>query len=155
MDHHPQQNTSNPVVQKVFSCKDGTSRKWLTYCTERHKLFCFVCLAFGKRTDASIFTTGMSDWRHVHQRTEEHEKSTAHRTCAEAYFLRCSKKDVESMFAGSQMSAHREQVKNRRQVLERVVEVVKLLGKRGLSYRHVDNEAAYTLADNTIDHGNF
>ena len=35
------------------------------------------------------------------------------------------------------------------------MEIVQLLGKRGLSYRHVDNEAAYTLADNTIDHGNF
>ena len=30
-----------------------------------------------------------------------------------------------------------------------------MLGKRGLSYRQVENEAAYTLDDNTIDHGNF
>ncbi len=39
--------------------------------------------------------------------------------------------------------------------MERVVDVVKVLGKRGLSYRHVENKAAYTLSDNTIDHGNF
>ena len=99
LDHYPQQNTRNPVVQKVFTCKDGTSRKWLTYCEGHHTLFCFVCLAFGKRSDTSIFITGMSDWRHAHQRTEEHEKSIAHRTCAEAYFLRCSKADINSMFA--------------------------------------------------------
>ncbi len=154
LDYHPQQNTRNPAVQKVLICKDGTSRKWLTYCERRHALFCFVCMAFGK-TDNSIFITGMSDWRHVHQRIEEHEKSIAHQTCAEAFFLRCSNADISSIFASSQMSAHREQVRKRRQVLERVVDVVKVLGKRGLSYSHMENEAAYTLDDNTIDHGNF
>ncbi|CAI5660952.1 unnamed protein product [Oreochromis niloticus] len=97
----------------------------------------------------------MSDWRHIHLRTEEHEKSTTHQTCAEAFFLRCSKGNIRSLFAGSQLSAHRAQVKKRRQVLERIVDVIKVLGKRGLSYRHVENEAAYTLGDNTIDHGNF
>ena len=155
LDHHPQQNTTSAVVQKVFTCKDGTSRKWVTYCKERHSLFCFVCLAFAKTTDTSPFITGMTDWRHVHVRIMEHEKSTTHHTCAEAFFLRCSKSDISTLFAGSQISAHREQVKKRRQVLERVVDVVKVLGKRGLSYRHVANEAAYTLDDQTIDHGNF
>nr|XP_054590119.1 52 kDa repressor of the inhibitor of the protein kinase-like [Nothobranchius furzeri] len=155
LDYHPQQNTSNAVVMRVFSRKDGSSRKWLTYCKERHLLFCFVCLAFARRTDTSTFITGMSDWRHVHVRTEEHEKSTTHKTCAEAFFLRCSKGNINSLFAGSQLSAHRAQVKKRRQVLERIVDVVKVLGKRGLSYRHVENEAAYTLSDNTVDHGNF
>lgn len=51
LDHHPQQNTSSAVVMRVFPCKDGTNRKWLTYCKERHSLFCFVCLAFARRTD--------------------------------------------------------------------------------------------------------
>lgn len=75
------------MVKKVFTSKDGKSRKWLTYCPERHALCCFLCLAFSKPTDSSIFINGMSDWRHVHQRLEEHEKSMAHRICAEAYFL--------------------------------------------------------------------
>lgn len=42
-----------------------------------------------------------------------------------------------------------------RQVLGRVKDVVKVLGKRGLSYRQVENEAAYTFDDNTIHRGNF
>ncbi|KAL3976231.1 NLR family CARD domain-containing protein 3 [Sarotherodon galilaeus] len=148
--YHPQQNTSSAVVIRVFSCKDGTKRKWLTHCKERHLLFCFVCLVFARRTDTSAFIAGMSDWRHVHLRTEEHEKSTTHHTCAEGFFLRFSKFNISSLFAGSQVSAHRAQVKKRRQVLEPIVDVVKVLGKRGLSY--VEIEAAYTLADNTIDH---
>ena len=112
-------------------------------------------MAFGKTSDTSSFITGRSDWRHVHQRTEEHERSSAHRICAEAFLLRCSKADISSTFAGNQLSAQREQVRKRRRVLERVVDVVKVLGKRGLSYRHTANEAAYTLDDGTIDHGNF
>ncbi len=70
LDHHPQQNTSNAVMMRVFTCKDGTSRKWLTYSKERHLLFCFMCLAFSRRTDTSAFITGMNDCRHVHLHTE-------------------------------------------------------------------------------------
>ncbi|KAJ8362304.1 hypothetical protein AAFF_G00384490 [Aldrovandia affinis] len=65
------------------------------------------------------------------------------------------KVDIQSKFAGSQMSAHRQQVRKKRQVLERVVDVVKVIGKRGLSYSHVENEAAYKWDDCTLDHGNF
>ena len=40
-------------------------------------------------------------------------------------------------------------------MLEHIIDVMKLIGKRGLSYRGKQGEAAYTLDDNTIDHGNF
>lgn len=153
--HHPKQDATNAIVKRVFTNKDGTSRKWLTYCNQRHALFCFVCLAFSKTTDSSIFITGMSDWRHAHQRAVEHEKSMAHRACAEAYFLNCSEADINSLLRGRQLTVHREQIKRRRQVLERVVEVVRVIGKRGLSYRHEENEAVYTLEDSSLDHGNF
>ncbi len=39
LDYHPQQNTRHLAVQEVLICKDGTSRKWLTYCERRHALF--------------------------------------------------------------------------------------------------------------------
>jgi len=77
----------------------------------------------------------------------------AHKTCAEAYFLNASKSDVKDLLSGSQLSSHRRQIRKKRQVLERVVDVVKMTGKRGLSYRS-ENEAAY-IDDFNIDHGNF
>lgn len=46
-------------------------------------------------------------------------------------------------------------MKIKRQVMERVVNAVKVCGKRGLSYRGSKSESAYTLEDKTIDHGNF
>lgn len=62
--------------------------------------------------------------------------------------------DIASLLHGPQIASHRDQVRKRRQVLERVVDIVKLTGKRGLSYRGTQSEAAYTLEDNSIDHGN-
>lgn len=40
-------------------------------------------------------------------------------------------------------------------MLERIIDVMKLIGKRGLSHRGQQVEAAFTLDDDTIDHGNF
>lgn len=39
--------------------------------------------------------------------------------------------------------------------MHRIIDVIKLIGKRGLSYRNRNNEAAYTLNDTSLDHGNF
>ena len=43
----------------------------------------------------------------------------------------------------------------RPKVMERVVDVVKLIGKRGLSYTRRNEEEAYTLDNEEIDHGTF
>lgn len=40
-------------------------------------------------------------------------------------------------------------------MLERIVDIFKVIGKRGLSYRGTQFEAAYTLDDMSIDHGTF
>lgn len=46
-------------------------------------------------------------------------------------------------------------VTKNRNILQRVIDVVKLIGKRGLSYRGHRNEGADSLNDSTLDHGNF
>ena len=40
-------------------------------------------------------------------------------------------------------------------MLERIIDIVKFIGKRGLSFRGVGQEAAYTLDDSNSDHGYF
>jgi len=49
----------------------------------------------------------------------------------------------------------KKEVENRRQVLLRIIDIIKLIGKRGLSYRPKNNEAAYKLINQSLDHGNF
>lgn len=77
-------------------------------------LLCFLYLTFAKSTDPSIFISGMTDWRHVHQHVKEHEQSIAHRNCAYAYFLQASKAKIKSLLSGNQMYAHRDQARKKR-----------------------------------------
>lgn len=53
------------------------------------------------------------------------------------------------------MFLHHEQVKKKHQVMERILDVVKVIGKCGLSYRGDKAESAYTLENTAVDHGNF
>jgi len=68
----------------------------------------------------------MKDWKHIHQRIVEHEKSKTHRDSADAYFLNVQKADVKSLLTSNQMSLRAEQVK-KKQVMERLVDVVKVI----------------------------
>ena len=105
-------------------------------------------------SDGPFIKGGMRDWKHVHQRIVEHEKSKIHRDSADAYFLNVQKADVKSLLTGNQMSLRTEQVKQKRQVMERIVEVIKVIGKCGLSYRGDKEEAGYSLENLAINHGN-
>lgn len=40
-------------------------------------------------------------------------------------------------------------------IIERVIDVIKLIGKRGLSYRAHRNESTLSLLDPVLDHGIF
>ncbi len=65
------------------------------------------------------------------------------------------KADVKSLLTGNEMSLHYEQVKKKCWVMERIVDVIKVIGKCGLSYRGDQAEAAYTLENTAVNHGNF
>lgn len=110
-------------MKKVFQCEDGTNRKWLKYCEKMHTP---VCIAYVKPYDSgNPLIVGMRNWRHFHQRIEAHKQSFVHKNCAEAYFLRASKANINHLLGSQQMSAQREQVRKRYQVLQCVVDVVK------------------------------
>lgn len=139
--------------KKVFFKKNDALRTWCTYDLNEGKLYCSVCLAFA--TENNTFTIGFNDWRHVHQRMKEHESSKNHDRCSEAYFIHIQKKDIGNLLFVNQKRLQREEVKKCRQVLDRIINVIKLIGKRGLSIRGKSNEAAYLLNNEFLDHGNF
>jgi hypothetical protein len=152
-EKHPTPNTKK-ILNKWLCCRNGTERSWLTYNDITRTAFCSLCLAFS--SEGNPFTKGMGDWRHIKQRIEEHERSVQHREVADGYLLWTSRRDIASLLCQQQVSARHEQVKQRRQVMERLVEIVKVIGKRGLSFRGGGiSEAAYSLDDATMDHGTF
>ena len=155
---HPIQPVEDKCLKfppnKVFKRKNGSKRMWLSYNDTKEALYCTVCLAYAKDTE-NAFTEGMSDWKHVHQRIQEHEKSKQHNACAEAHLLNLNHKGIEDLLFAEQRQVKRDQVRTNRQVMERVIDIVKLIGKRGLSYRGSKTEAASSLEDYLLDHGNF
>ena len=100
---------------------------------------------------------GMQAWKQCYQRVQEHERSKTHRESAEAFFHRASKADIRTLLGDKQISVQRDQVRKRRQVMERVidVDVVKVIGKCGLSYRGHRHKAACNLENMAINHGKF
>lgn len=153
--YHPQQNISDSVIKKAFIRKDGSNRIWLSYDEVSKALFCTVCLAFAHDSENNKFINGMSERRHVHQRVEEHEVNECHRRCAEAYLLRNSKAGIKNLLFFNQLNAREQQVKKRRMIMQRIINIMKVIGKRGLSVRGDLNETAYTLQNKFLDHGNF
>lgn len=155
--NHPVQPSDDSILpfsrKKVFFCKNQLNRNWCTYNEQSRQIFCSVCLAFS--IDSNAFTNGMSDWKHVYQRISEHEASKCHIQSSDAYFMHVQQKNIESLLFVDQKRVQREEVKKNRAVLDRIIEVIKVIGKRGLSIRGKNNEAAYLLNDPILDHGNF
>ena len=113
-------------------------RLWLSCCEEKEAIFCNFCIAYGTTSSSnqnySKFLTGFNSWKHVYQRIDNHESSQKHKACVEAHIRFSSNKTVVDLLTVSQTSLHNTQVMQRRQILDRVVSIVKMIGKRGTSY---------------------
>ena len=127
-------------------------RLWLSYCEEKEALFCDLCIVHGTTTsnnqNPSKFLTGFNSWKHIYQRIDEHESSQKHKACVEAHVQFSSNKTVVDL--------HNKQVMKRRQILDKFVTIVKMIGKRGTSYMGTgSSKAVSTLCDEKVDHGTF
>lgn len=140
---------------KAYFRKETNStfkRTWLTYSKSNNLFFCSFCLAFS--AEENRFTIGClaSSSSNLYTRISEHEKSKNHENNFEAFLLNSNMFDINSRFT----SGKRYEVEKNKAVLERLIDIIKVIGKRGLSYRDAKNaEAAYTLNDSSLDHGNF
>lgn len=150
----PYENISFNPTKVYYRVQNNVTfkREWLSLCKENNKFFCSFCLAFGK--EENRFTEGCSalSSNNPYTRIKEHEKSVGHENSSEAFLLFTNSKDIQSRLD----SVRRFENEGRRAIFQRLIDTVKLIGKRGLSYRGAKNsEAAYTLNDPTLDHGNF
>lgn len=152
---HPKQ----PDVEKLFKSSrayfrcNSIKRQWLSFDNQSKSLFCSVCIA--SSSEPNIFTKGLSVWKHVYQRIEEHEASKTHMSCSESYLLYTSNKTIDILLFSDFKKKHKEEVKKNIQILQRVIDIIKLIGKRGLSHRAHRNESALSLNNPILDHGNF
>jgi len=108
--------------------------------------------SFGSKHNS--FVLGINTWSHTYQRIQEHENILEHNVSIEAYLLYVHKTNIDNILFVNQLNSRKILIKQRLNALERIIDVIKLIGKRSLSYRGKHNEAAYTLLNDLVDHDN-
>nr|XP_042894988.1 zinc finger MYM-type protein 1-like [Parasteatoda tepidariorum]XP_042895119.1 zinc finger MYM-type protein 1-like [Parasteatoda tepidariorum]XP_042899228.1 zinc finger MYM-type protein 1-like [Parasteatoda tepidariorum]XP_042901855.1 zinc finger MYM-type protein 1-like [Parasteatoda tepidariorum]XP_042906919.1 zinc finger MYM-type protein 1-like [Parasteatoda tepidariorum]XP_042909334.1 zinc finger MYM-type protein 1-like [Parasteatoda tepidariorum] len=115
---------------------ESVERKWLLYSPSKCSVFCFSCCLFNP-TDVNLCSrNGCNDWKHINHIILTHENSPAHKQSMMTYLARSKavgRVDIDLL------SQHQKEVDYWRNVLKRIVAVVKFLASRGLPFRG-DNE---------------
>lgn len=128
-------NQNRYISKSTFysNLKNGKTqlRNWLIYSGSANALFCIPCKLFG---ESQPLTTGYTDWSNVNQRLKDHEESKSHKTNFLTFLQRCNQKDVIANLS-SQID---NEISYWRNVLQRVVAVIKSLSTRGLAFRGDD-----------------
>ncbi|KAK0137416.1 Zinc finger MYM-type protein 1 [Merluccius polli] len=123
---------SNDLFQCHLPNKQLVSRDQLIYSPSTGMIYCFACKCLSFHQNA--FTTGFCDWRYP-ERVSAHEKSSSHRDSVLALLRRTS--NVGTVDA-AQRHQRDDMAKYWREVLRRVVAVIKFLSVRGLAFRGDD-----------------
>ncbi|CAM2104914.1 unnamed protein product [Caretta caretta] len=106
------------------------SRQYLVYSESKGAMFCAPCRLF--RGISSLTTSGYHDWKNISARLWEHENPTEHKTCVLTMVKRGEISGRTDMNLKFQME---EDIIYWRNVLKRIVAVVKKLSSRGLAFK--------------------
>jgi len=83
-----------------------------------------------------------------------HENSIFHNNSTNTAVRFKLNKDIQSILNRDFMAKRAQQVEIRRQILKRLIDIVLFIGRQGIPYRG-KHEAAHSLTDNSLNHGNF
>ena len=110
-------------------------RRWLLYSKKINKIFCFCCKLFSKSDSSQLASVGFSNWRNVLKMLKEHESGREHILFMKQWAeldLRLQKNQTIDKYAQDEIN--KEKI-HWRQVLLRIISVVKTLAKQNLAFR--------------------
>lgn len=120
--------------------KNGSTidRDWILYSPSDKAIYCFVCRLFGNHNQNDAFSVkGFNDWKNTSRAITSHELSKNHLENDIDYKQRMKRQtSIDESFENS----YQNEVSYWRNVLFRIVKVIKFLGSRGLAFRGDDQK---------------
>jgi len=111
---------------------ENVDRSWLLYSPSKKALFCFVCRLFSSTKTGFSCEQGFNDWKHVHTVVLEHENSLMHRESVITFSVRTKNNGRIDQEISYQINL---EVNYWKEVLKRIVAVIKFLSSRGIAFR--------------------
>lgn len=135
--YYPKLNKYRSLTKNTFQRKmmngEIQERKYLIYSPSLKSVFCISCRLFGG--SSKLATEGCFDWSNIHKILRSHENSVEHNSCQIAFFNR-SRAMVTNAAIDTELNHQIETEMNYwKNVLHRVIAVVKKLSSRGLAFR--------------------
>ncbi|KAL7615024.1 hypothetical protein Lser_V15G06397 [Lactuca serriola] len=134
---------SAALYTRTLSNLEKCDRERLVYSKELDRVFCFCCKVFRKGiSKGKLDGEGYADWHHVTTRVKEHEISLDHLKNRNKWFDMRKRLNLNETIDKVQHEQFKKERDYWKQVLLRIIEVVKFLAKHNLAFRG-SNEKLY------------
>lgn len=126
---------STTYYHKKLSNNENVPRTWLVYSKSNNSVFCFCCKLFKVSDNVFNDDKGYTDWRHLSQNLDRHEKSKGHFESVKKWVE--LKKSIEKCRTVDSVNQNLIQLETKRwtSVIERIICAIQYLAGQNLAFR--------------------